>query len=82
MSEQNGGSAKGDRDDLQSPLIHEGARAEQYDGNEAADDKVEVVEPDGRPSPRVPNLEGRSPEGDEPVAPSPPDRDDRSERSP
>jgi hypothetical protein len=62
-----GGDAKGptegpevERDDLQRPLEHEGAPSEQHDGNEDADDRVEVVNPDGTTAPRVPNREGRS----------------------
>jgi hypothetical protein len=64
-----GGDAKGptddpdvERDDLQRPIEHEGAPAERYDGNEDADDRVEVVNPDGKPAPRVRNREGRSQE--------------------
>jgi hypothetical protein len=62
-----GGDEKGptegpddERDDLQRPLEHEGAPAEQHDGNEDADDLVEVINPDGTTAPRVPNREGRS----------------------
>jgi hypothetical protein len=61
------GDAKGptgdpevERDDLQRPLEHEGAPSEQYDGNEDADDRVEVLNPDGTVAPRVPNRAGRS----------------------
>jgi hypothetical protein len=62
-----GGDAKGptgdpevERDDLQRPLEHEGAPSEQYDGNEDADDRVEVLNPDGSEAPRVANRAGRS----------------------
>ena len=38
---------------LQNPLIHEGVPPEgDRDTNEKADDRVEVVEPDGSESPR------------------------------
>jgi len=41
------------KDDPQRPLVHEGASADRHhDSNEGADDKVEVVEPDGASSPR------------------------------
>jgi hypothetical protein len=62
-----------EREDLQTPLVHEGAPSEQYDGNEDADDRVEVVEPDGHTTPRVANKEGRSPDVHEPGEP---DRED------
>jgi hypothetical protein len=65
------GDAKGlsedpevERDDLQRPLEHEGAPSERYDGNEGADDRVEVLNPDGTVAPRVPNRAGRSAEED------------------
>jgi hypothetical protein len=54
-----------ERDDLQSPLVHEGAPSEHHDGNEDADDLVEVVEPDGQTTPRVANEGGRSAEPDD-----------------
>jgi hypothetical protein len=59
-----------ERDDLQSPLVHEGAPTEHHDGNEDADDLVEVVEPDGDTTPRVANRGGRSVESDD----TPPER--------
>jgi hypothetical protein len=58
-------SAGKPRDDLQNPITHEGAPAERHDGNEAADDRVEVVEPDGDITPRLPNKGGRTPPEDE-----------------
>ena len=37
----------------QNVRVHEGASADPgYDTNEEADDKVEIVEPDGSPTPR------------------------------
>lgn len=45
----------------QNPVIHEGADPDpQYDGNERADERVEVVNPEGDPAPRV---EGGSSDG-------------------
>ena len=42
-------------DDLQKPLVHEGAPpGRPDDGNESADDKVEVHEPGGARTPRAP----------------------------
>jgi hypothetical protein len=39
---------------LQNPLTHEGAPPDPgYDSNERADDRAEIVEPDGSPSPRA-----------------------------
>jgi hypothetical protein len=54
-------------DDLQKPLVHEGAPAGRPDdGNEAADDKVEVHEPGGAPSPRAPEAERVAPGSSDP----------------
>ncbi len=40
----------------QHAIIHEGAAADRaYDTNEGADEKVQIVEPDGTPSPRAPS---------------------------
>jgi hypothetical protein len=45
---------------LQNPLTHEGAAPDPaYDSNERADDRVDIIEPDGTPSPRAePRLRG------------------------
>ena len=40
-------------DELQNPLTHEGAAADDRDTNENADDKVEVLQPDGSEAPRA-----------------------------
>ena len=56
------GGESEERDDLQSPLVHDGAPPQRHDGNEDADDRVEVLDPDGKPAPRVPNKEGRTTE--------------------
>ncbi len=48
-----------ERDDLQRPIVHEGAPSGHHDGNEVADDRVEVVEPDGSITPRRYIREGR-----------------------
>lgn len=38
----------------QNVLVNEGAAPDpSYDGNERADDRVEIVEPDAAPSPRA-----------------------------
>ena len=50
---------------LQTPPIHDAPAPERHDGNEDADDLVEVVEPTGEPAPRVPNDEGRTPDDPE-----------------
>ena len=42
-----------ERDDLQSPLIHEGAHPDDRDSNESADDKVDILQPDGSEAPRA-----------------------------
>jgi hypothetical protein len=42
-----------ERDDLQSPLIHEGAEPDEVDTNENADDKADIVQPDGSDAPRA-----------------------------
>jgi hypothetical protein len=42
-----------ERDDLQSPLTHEGAEPDHPDTNENADDKVEILQPDGSEAPRA-----------------------------
>jgi hypothetical protein len=60
MTESKPAASAKERDDLQHPIIHEGAPPESYDGNEGADELVEVVEPDGKVTPRVANEEGRS----------------------
>lgn len=39
--------------DLQSPLTHEGAEPDDHDSNENADDKVEILQPDGSEAPRA-----------------------------
>lgn len=39
--------------DLQSPLTHEGAEPDDRDSNENADDKVEILQPDGSETPRA-----------------------------
>ena len=40
-------------DDLQSPLTHEGAEPDDIDSNENADDKVDILQPDGSEAPRA-----------------------------
>lgn len=42
-----------ERDDLQSPLTHEGAEPDDHDSNENADDKVDILQPDGSEAPRA-----------------------------
>ena len=37
----------------QHPLIHEGTEPDPVDTNEEADDKIEVLEPDGEESPHA-----------------------------
>ncbi len=37
----------------QNVLMHEGVENDRRDSNESADEKVEIVEPDGSPSPRA-----------------------------
>jgi hypothetical protein len=37
----------------QHPIIHEGAEPDPVDSNEDADDKTEVLEPDGKESPHA-----------------------------
>jgi hypothetical protein len=41
--------------DLQNPLTHEGAEPDpdQHDGNENADDRVDILQPDGSEAPRA-----------------------------
>lgn len=39
--------------DLQNPLTHEGAEPDDRDSNENADDKVEILQPDGSEAPRA-----------------------------
>jgi hypothetical protein len=42
-----------ERDDLQSPLTHEGAKADDHDSDENPDDKVDILQPDGSEAPRA-----------------------------
>jgi hypothetical protein len=42
----------GRKDGSQIPLTHEGAAPDAEDGNECADDKVRILQPDGQPVPR------------------------------
>lgn len=39
--------------DLQNPLTHEGADPDNRDSNENADDKVQILQPDGSEAPRA-----------------------------
>ena len=39
--------------DMQSPLTHEGADPDRHDSNEDADDRVEILQPDGSEAPRA-----------------------------
>ncbi|HWL65719.1 MAG TPA: hypothetical protein VNP73_07075 [Actinomycetota bacterium] len=42
------------KEGLQNPVIHEGAPSQpEHDTNEKADDRIEIVEPDGTDSPRA-----------------------------
>jgi hypothetical protein len=42
------------KEGLQNPLTHAGAAPDPaYDSNERSDDRAEIMEPDGAPSPRA-----------------------------
>ena len=40
-------------EDLQNPLTHEGADPDDHDSNENADEKVDILQPDGSEAPRA-----------------------------
>ncbi len=42
-------------DGLQNPVVHEGAPSDLHDSNEAADDKIVVLQPSGDPAPEAPS---------------------------
>ena len=60
MKEEPGSTSRKREEGRQNVVIHEGADADpRYDGNEKADDRVDIVQPDESPAPRAETEEER-----------------------